>query len=55
MATRLHWSFLVHHTDRPAEEVVLALHNRLEGVERDYRYRPQTTVATGEAESGPHP
>jgi uncharacterized protein (DUF58 family) len=55
MATRLSWSFLVHHTDRPAGEVVLALHNRLAGDERDYRYRPQTTVATGEAESGSHP
>lgn len=55
MAKRLHWSFLVHHTDRPAEEVVLALHNRLAGVERDYRYRPVSTVAGGEAEQGPHP
>jgi uncharacterized protein (DUF58 family) len=39
MAQRLGWSFAVHHTDRPAEEVVLALHNRLAGLERDYRYR----------------
>ena len=37
---RLNWSFLVHHTDRPAEEVVLAIHNRLAGLERDYRFRP---------------
>jgi uncharacterized protein (DUF58 family) len=36
---RLGWSFLVHHTDRPAEELVLAIHNRLAGLERDYRYR----------------
>jgi uncharacterized protein (DUF58 family) len=39
-AKRLNWSFIVHHTDRPAEEVVLVLHNRLAGLERDYRYRP---------------
>ena len=44
---RLHWSFLVHHTDRPAEEVVLAIHNRLAGLERDYRFRPTTPVAVG--------
>jgi uncharacterized protein (DUF58 family) len=46
-ARRLHWSFLVHHTDRPAEEVVLAIHNRLAGLERDYRFRPSTPVAVG--------
>ena len=46
-AKRLHWSFLVHHTDRPAEEVVLAIHNRLAGLERDYRFRPSTPVAVG--------
>ena len=40
MAERLGWSFMVHHTDRPPEEVVLTLHNRLAGLERDYRYRP---------------
>jgi uncharacterized protein (DUF58 family) len=38
-AKRLNWSYIVHHTDRPAEEVVLVLHNRLAGLERDYRYR----------------
>jgi uncharacterized protein (DUF58 family) len=46
-ARRLHWSFLVHHTDRPAEEVVLAIHIRLAGLERDYRFRPSTPVAVG--------
>ncbi len=39
MAKRLNWSFIVHHTDRPAEEVLLVLHNRLAGLETDYRYR----------------
>jgi uncharacterized protein (DUF58 family) len=46
-AKRLSWSFLVHHTDRPAEEVVLAIHNRLSGLERDYRFRPSTPLAAG--------
>jgi uncharacterized protein (DUF58 family) len=53
MAERLGWSFIVHHTDRPPEEVVLILHNRLAGLERDYRYRPPrasgTESATGRA------
>ncbi|HKA46854.1 MAG TPA: DUF58 domain-containing protein [Methyloceanibacter sp.] len=48
---RLNWSFLLHHTDRPAEEVVLALHNRLAGLERDYRFRPSAPVAGGEREA----
>jgi len=42
-ARRLGWSFLVHHTDRPPEEAVLAIHSRLAGLERDYRYRPVRT------------
>lgn len=37
---RLQWSLLVHHTDRPPEETLLALHTRLAGLEHDYRYRP---------------
>jgi uncharacterized protein (DUF58 family) len=31
LAQRLQWSYLVHHTDRPAEEALLALHARLSG------------------------
>jgi uncharacterized protein (DUF58 family) len=54
-ARRLNWSFLVHHTDRPAEEVVLALHNRLAGLERDYRYRPPAPIAPGEADESRRP
>lgn len=50
-ARRLDWSLLLHHTDRPAEEVVLALHNRLAGLERDYRYRPSRPVLETEARS----
>ena len=37
-ATRkLGWSLLVHHTDRPAEEALLALTMRLSGLAHDYR------------------
>lgn len=49
MAQRLGWSFVVHHTDRPPEEVVLAIHNRLAGLERDYRYRAHRPGQMGEA------
>jgi uncharacterized protein (DUF58 family) len=45
---KLGWSFLVHHTDRPPEEAVLAIHSRLAGLERDYRYRPARKAAGGE-------
>ena len=45
---RLGWSFLVHHTDRPAEEAVLAIHSRLAGLERDYRYRPARKATGGD-------
>lgn len=50
-ARRFNWSFLVHHTDRPAEEVVLAIHNRLAGLERDYRFRPSVPLVAGESEA----
>lgn len=37
---RLQWSLLVHHTDRPAQQALLASHTRLAGLEHDYRSRP---------------
>jgi len=37
---RIGWSFLVHHTDRPAAEPLLALMARLEGMAGDYRWMP---------------
>ena len=55
LARRLHWSFVVHHTDRPAEEVVLAIHNRLAGLETDYRYRAPRAPEDSEAEAGQRP
>jgi uncharacterized protein (DUF58 family) len=38
---RIGWSFLVHHTDRPASEPLLTLIMRLQGGADDYRWRPQ--------------
>ena len=37
-ATRLGWSFLVHHTDRPPTDPLLTLTMRLEGREHGYRW-----------------
>ena len=53
-ATRkLGWSLLVHHTDRPAEEALLALTMRLSGLAHDYRARSNLAVATaGDAVRG---
>lgn len=53
MVRRLEWSFLVHHTDRPAEEALLALHTRLAGLEHDYRYRPPAEALGAAAAEGP--
>jgi uncharacterized protein (DUF58 family) len=44
-ARRLGWSFVVHHTDRPAEEVALAVHGHLAGQDSDYRYRASRHAA----------
>lgn len=40
LAARLGWSFLVHHTDRPAAEPLLTLIMRLQNSGRDYRWAP---------------
>jgi hypothetical protein len=45
----------MHHTDRPPEEAVLAIHSRLAGLERDYRYRPPRPVTVGTTEAGRQP
>lgn len=47
---RLEWSLLVHHTDRPAEEILLALHARMAGLQHDYRYRPSEGAAPASEE-----
>ncbi len=37
LARRLEWSYLIHHTDRPAGEALLALHTYLSGQASSYR------------------
>lgn len=44
VARRLGWSFMVHHTDRPAAEPLLTLIMRFQGVAADYRW---TSGASG--------
>jgi uncharacterized protein (DUF58 family) len=44
-AGRIGWSFLVHHTDRPASEPLLSLIMRLQGMSADYRWRPQAPAS----------
>jgi uncharacterized protein (DUF58 family) len=46
-ARRIGWSFLVHHTDRPASEPLLALMMRLQGLSGDYRWKPYAAAAGG--------
>lgn len=46
VARRLEWSYLIHHTDRPAGEALLALHTHLSGQSRSYKAigaRPMST------------
>ena len=50
IARQLGWSFMVHHTDRPASEPLLALTMRLQGIATNYRWNstgssPDTSVA----------
>jgi uncharacterized protein (DUF58 family) len=52
-ARRLGWSFLVHHTDRPAAEPLLTLIMRLQGMAGDYRWRPQPQVPTDAPKDAP--
>ena len=46
-ASRVGWSFLVHHTDRPAAEPLLALTMRLQGLAGDYRWKSEDRSAEG--------
>jgi uncharacterized protein (DUF58 family) len=49
IAHRLGWSFLVHHTDRPASEPLLSLLMRLEGSAGRYRWMGASSDATERA------
>ncbi len=42
-ARRLGWSFMVHHTDRPASEPILSLIMRMSNAGGDYRLMPSAT------------
>lgn len=53
LAKRLGWSFLVHHTDRPASEPLLTLIMRLEGGHGHYRWQDQASIITPESEAAP--
>jgi uncharacterized protein (DUF58 family) len=46
-AHRIGWSFLLHHTDRPASEPLLTLIMRLQGMAGDYRWKPQAQGLSG--------
>jgi uncharacterized protein (DUF58 family) len=53
LTRRLEWSYLIHHTDRPAGEALLALHTHLSGQASSYRAatgvrRQRTEPARGE-------
>lgn len=54
-AHRIGWSFLVHHTDRPASEPLLTLIMRLQGMAGDYRWRPQVQPAPQRTPAGGAP
>ena len=53
LANRLGWSFLVHHTDRPASEPLLTLIMRLEGGHGHYRWQDQSAILTPDSEGRP--
>jgi uncharacterized protein (DUF58 family) len=46
LARRLEWSYLIHHTDRPAGEALLALHTYLSGQSRSYRAKSGGNAGT---------
>ena len=48
---RLGWTFLVHHTDRPASEPLLALVMRLAGQSGDYRHTASSLAGSTERKS----
>jgi uncharacterized protein (DUF58 family) len=52
LARRLEWSYLLHHTDRPAGEALLALHTHLSGQSQSYRARSSGAGAQIQAERG---
>lgn len=55
LTRRLQWSFLLHHTGRPASEALLALHTHLAGLASDYRAKPRRGGNRGTAAAGTAP
>lgn len=53
LARRLEWSYLVHHTDRPAGETLLSLHTHLSGQGADYRAKGTARAARPFSEGAP--
>jgi len=49
---RVGWSQLVHHSDRPAQEPILALHARLSGAGDPRSFAPVVPAASAPAEAG---
>lgn len=52
VARRLGWSFMVHHTDRPAAEPLLTLIMRFQGGAADYRWTGASASHSGHAVPG---
>jgi uncharacterized protein (DUF58 family) len=46
IARRLEWSYLMHHTDRPAGEALLALHTYLSGQSQSYRAKSSASAGS---------
>ena len=56
LTRKLEWSFSVHHTDRPAEEALLALHTRISGGAPNYRQpRAKTAEPANRINQGEQP
>lgn len=54
LARRLGWTFMLHHTDRPASEPLLALITQLHGAAGGYRWLTQSRPDTaGDSSGGP--
>lgn len=51
-ARRLGWSYFVHHTDRPAAEILLAVHTYLSGLDKGYKAMGVTMTRTGRSQGG---
>lgn len=52
LVRRFEWSHLLHHTDRPAGEALLALHTHLSGLSRNYRAKAKASQANMSAKRG---